>query len=137
MISADEIVSVSFADNLATVNQRDVVAKIFRLAHHVSREDDAFSPTAFLFDELHQKRRADDIEGGGDFIQNEDFRIVEDRVRNQGPLLLPRREIAETAIAKRCHVEVRDELLIRRLSATGSIWRRRQKIWRFSRTDLS
>ena len=97
-------------DDAALVEEQDAVAEVFGLAHDVGREKNRAARGAFAADGLDDELAADDVEGGGGFVEDEEVGFVNEGARDVGALLLAGGEGAALLVGEGGDLEFRDEL---------------------------
>jgi len=76
-------------DDMATVDDRDTVAEPLRFLHQMSGEQDGLAALTDAAHHLPDREPCLRVETGRQLVEHHDIRIVNERERDEEPLLLP------------------------------------------------
>src|SRR5271168_2806293 len=95
----------AFGKKFSGLDDADGVAEFFDFGHDVGGEDDGFAAVAALADELDDGARGHNVETAGGFVEDHDWRVVDECAGNGGFLLLAGGEFVAAAVAEFVHVQ--------------------------------
>src|SRR5690348_16892481 len=95
----------AFGEKLAPVNDANVVAEAFDLAHDVRGKNDGFAAVAALGNETDDGAGGHDVEPGGWLVKNHYGRVVDQRAGDGSFLLHAGGEFVAAAIAEAIHIQ--------------------------------
>src|SRR5271163_2518286 len=90
----------AFGQKFSGLDDADGVAEFFDFGHDVGGEDDGFAAVAALADELDDGARGHNVETAGGFVEDHDWRVVDECAGNGGFLLLAGGEFVAAAVAE-------------------------------------
>src|SRR5208283_3970479 len=101
----------ALGEQLAGLNDADNVAELIHFAHHVGRENNRLSPLATLADELNDGASRHDVQAQRGLVKDHDLGVVNEGAGDGGLLLHSGGELVAAAIAKRVHVQPREDFV--------------------------
>nr|ABZ06414.1 hypothetical protein ALOHA_HF4000009L19ctg1g10 [uncultured marine microorganism HF4000_009L19] len=98
-VPRDESARRVVVDDAAVLDDRDVVTQPLGLLHQMGRQEDRLAALANVADQVPDRPPCLRVESGGQLIEEDQFRVVDERQCDEQPLLLAAREGHEPGVS--------------------------------------